>query len=430
MKKIIFLSLLCTLVITLPAAAQLESRGEDTKFFLDAAAFDAQTPDKSRIDVYVLVPYQSLEFMKSGESYGASYELVVTILDSLGYETEHEIVERKIRESDYFIARGGAGDFDPHQFRFEVDPGEYIVNVELNDVLGDKNFRRSRTVSPIDFDSYDFSISGLLLVSDIESSGEGFVITPHVSDNVGNLEDALFVFFEAYAKEDKNVGFFYGIYGQKDKPLFVSDTTYKDITAPIDREYLKLDIPNTVGQGFYVLKVFAMQSPEDGEEKLIAASQRSVNVMLALHGWALNDLDKAIEQLLYVAARKDIKYIEDAPDAETKQKRFLEFWKERDPSPGTERNEAFDEYYTRILYANQNFTTYTKGWRTDQGMVYVTFGKPSYVETSQQSSGGGVYQRWTYPDNRYFVFYDRTGFGDYRLVEPMAVTELYEYDRY
>ncbi len=59
-----------------------------------------------------------------------------------------------------------------------------------------------------------------------------------------------------------------------------------------------------------------------------------------------------------------------------------EFWRQRDPTPGTPRNEFKEEHFRRIEFANKKFGRGTpfKGWRTDRGRFYIKLGTPSYVE--------------------------------------------------
>jgi hypothetical protein len=65
---------------------------------------------------------------------------------------------------------------------------------------------------------------------------------------------------------------------------------------------------------------------------------------------------------------------------------------------------------------------------TDKGMVYIIFGPPvSYERRQDYYNPNRVYERWYYSNNREFLFVDNNGFGDFRLVEPPAVTEKYEY---
>ena len=114
---------------------------------------------------------------------------------------------------------------------------------------------------------------------------------------------------------------------------------------------------------------------------------------------------------------------------------FIEnFWRRRDPNPDTEENEFREQYYERIAYANEHFSSGIPGWRTDRGRIYIAWGKPDSIET--HPTGGG-YERpsWegggsttTYPfevwwyrhldgvgDGIEIEFVDPTGTGEYRL---------------
>lgn len=55
------------------------------------------------------------------------------------------------------------------------------------------------------------------------------------------------------------------------------------------------------------------------------------------------------------------------------------FWME---SGGTRDRgrELIKKYYTRVEESNRYFTTYTEGWRTDRGMIYLVYGPPVMVE--------------------------------------------------
>lgn len=114
---------------------------------------------------------------------------------------------------------------------------------------------------------------------------------------------------------------------------------------------------------------------------------------------------------------------------------FIEnFWRRRDPNPDTEENEYREQYYERIAYANEHFSSGIPGWKTDRGRVYIAWGKPDSIETHPT---GGAYDRpsWegggsttTYPfevwwyrhldnvgDGLEIEFVDPTGTGEYRL---------------
>jgi GWxTD domain-containing protein len=124
-----------------------------------------------------------------------------------------------------------------------------------------------------------------------------------------------------------------------------------------------------------------------------------------------------------------------ALQTDDERENFIEnFWRRRDPNPDTEENEFREEYYERIAYANEHFTSGTPGWKSDRGRVYITWGKPDSIESHPS---GGQYDRpsyegggetTTYPFETWFYrhldnvgegleieFVDPTGTGEYRL---------------
>lgn len=124
-----------------------------------------------------------------------------------------------------------------------------------------------------------------------------------------------------------------------------------------------------------------------------------------------------------------------ALQTDEERENFIEnFWRRRDPNPDTEENEYREEYYERIAYANEHFTSGIPGWKTDRGRIYIAWGKPDSVESHPT---GGSYDRpsyegggstTTYPFEIWFYrhldgvgdgleieFVDPTGTGEYRM---------------
>jgi GWxTD domain-containing protein len=125
----------------------------------------------------------------------------------------------------------------------------------------------------------------------------------------------------------------------------------------------------------------------------------------------------------------------DSLKTDDEREQFIEgFWYRRDPDPDTDVNEYREEYYQRIAYANEHYTSGIPGWKTDRGRIYIMFGKADQIESHPS---GGSYDRpaWegggstsTYPFEiwwyRYIEgvgsdveieFVDPTGSGEYRI---------------
>ena len=64
-----------------------------------------------------------------------------------------------------------------------------------------------------------------------------------------------------------------------------------------------------------------------------------------------------------------------------REKFFQEYWRARDPSPGTAENEALAEFLKRMEFANRSFTRTgkLKGMFTDMGRVYIRYGPPDEI---------------------------------------------------
>lgn len=83
------------------------------------------------------------------------------------------------------------------------------------------------------------------------------------------------------------------------------------------------------------------------------------------------------------------------------------FWLERAGSKEKARG-MIRLYYNRIQLANEYFTSYKAGWKTDQGIIFTIFGNPTRVQKTED------YEYWYYRrtgnrDSVEFVFDNRDG---------------------
>ena len=69
------------------------------------------------------------------------------------------------------------------------------------------------------------------------------------------------------------------------------------------------------------------------------------------------------------------------------------FWRQRDPDPDTAENEYKEQFYERVAYADEHFSSGKPGRMTDRGRIYIKFGKPDEIESHP---AGGTYQRPSY----------------------------------
>lgn len=130
---------------------------------------------------------------------------------------------------------------------------------------------------------------------------------------------------------------------------------------------------------------------------------------------SLLNLNVAIDMLKYILKPKELDTFRKG-DYQEREKKFTSFWKKRDPTPNTDYNELMAEYYRRIDYAFEHFTTLrSPGFNSDEGKVYISMGPPKSVHR-QFPTNGPSREIWNYPDKQY-IFEATSGFGDYKLIK-------------
>ena len=110
---------------------------------------------------------------------------------------------------------------------------------------------------------------------------------------------------------------------------------------------------------------------------------------------------------------------------------FIEtFWKQRDPTPGTPKNEYKEELLKRFQYVNEFYGrgTTREGWKTDMGRIHMILGPPASVEHFEATIGLVPCYSWSYygdarrglPPQFNLLFYQRGGLGEFKLYDPVS----------
>jgi GWxTD domain-containing protein len=383
-------------------------------------------PDSSRLDVYTALPYRSIQFASSGRDYVGSYRLAITIRDNTGMTVVHEqSLERTLRAGERPTASSEMEDIT--QSVFTVPPGRYRVEVSATDQLSSRQWRTAQHVTIPDWRRQPIGISGILLVSRIEERNRRYVLTPYIGSDIGALGDGFFAFFEVYSGPERALQLRARIL---DSTTTVYATAWQSIrtdSTGTAQHFIRIVPPVArMPQGQYMIRVEAATDTTT----ILASAERSIELRYGVSSSIFSDITRTIRQLRYIATQAEIDSMLAKPTDAERRAAFEQFWKEHDPTPGTLRNEAFEEYYARIEYANRNFRSYTEGWLTDMGMVYIVLGEPSSVERRVNPYDNRSIIIWTYTQlNRRYIFIDNTGFGDYRLSPstPFFLSEKYRY---
>jgi GWxTD domain-containing protein len=136
----------------------------------------------------------------------------------------------------------------------------------------------------------------------------------------------------------------------------------------------------------------------------------------------------AFKQAAYIMTGEQKLTYQQLNDLEAKKRFVAEFWWRHDPTPATVQNEFYLEYLRRIAYANDKLRSFAReGWQTDRGRVYLVYGPPSDIDYFPSTESAKPYERWFYENLEggvEFIFIDKTGFREFRLVHSSKVGEI------
>lgn len=316
-------------------------------------------------------------------------------------------------------------------------PGRYSLFLDLNRDGSQRGARsRERTFEITDFQSADKGIIGLLN----HSAENGDVVSLgflNYGENVlyGQDYQLMVVLPSGSDQQEYQIRIEKLLFGSDDQtegsPLFETTFSLDDVVYT-DGFSLKPDSKkpeftfHKTADGFpvYITDIPNRQFPNTRFKLTVTASgvdepvaSKNINSRWIGMPVSLLNLDVAIDMLRFIADDAQVRQMKRGSTAE-RERKFRDFWAERDPTPNTEFNELMTEYYNRIDHAYNNYTTPERpGYESDQGRAYILYGAPVRKERTFPP-GSPTREVWVY-NNRTLVFEATSGFGDFRLVQEL-----------
>ncbi len=413
-------------VILLTFATPLEAQTElsrahqsDVPLFHFDIVKKASLQDSSlgQLDITTKIAYDELQFTKGELGFNANYEITVVIYDDDKNQVDGTIWQKDVAVQQYEMTNS-RNDFSYSEASFQVEPGEYEISVGLTDMDSRQKANKKESIIIPDYLGSVIGISDIIFARSVTSDSLGNLsIIPEVTDATSGVGNELFAIYEVYTDSSVNeVNVFYEIIDPRDDTVF--ENTLSLSTHNFRTPHLfQLDIDSlTFGKHILHMEIKANEEVREIEKMF--------NVRWVGLPATVSDLELAIEQIRYIADKKEYKKMKKA-ESDEKLQLFKEFWQLRDPTPGTEANEEADEHYRRVQYANDNFTVFRDGWKTDMGMLYIILGPPNEVDRNPYPLQDKPYEIWYYYKINYdFVFYDDRGYGEYRLMNAYSLEEL------
>lgn len=383
-------------------------------FFIDPVSFYNMSNKENRLDVYIEIPHTNIAFKRNqtNSTFEADLDYTIQIKGPTDENIYNESYSTQIINSitdhsnlsnrSEFILRS-----------YTLTPGYYNLSVTVTDKNLYNTYTLSEKIELIPTEQNNISFSDILLLSRYdESDPQKKIISPLVNNNVGNLNQ-FFVFFEIYNNNEVST--------LENFDFIIIDSEGKEFVRTKTDFYLTPGVNQRV-QSFssreLPIGTFNLKIVDSKTQQLFTS--KAMSFKWDYFPASIDDLDLAIRQTIYIATGAEYDKMREAKTPEQKQRAFMDFWRAKDPNPGSLRNDKMAEYYDRIKIANDRYSTYFDGWRTDMGMIYIMYGDPSSIERNPFSESSKPYEIWEYYNiSRRFVFIDNTGFGDYRLTTPI-----------
>jgi GWxTD domain-containing protein len=405
--------------------APAKSNPEGLDFQIDYALFRGPMTDSVQLEIYYRIFNRALQFIKVGEEYKANYEINVVVYDNNGNQLKSYTRSREITVNEYDRTVSGL-DFRTSQVNFFLAKGKYRFECVVIDRNNGESAKRVQKIEIVNLFDSDPVISGIEFLRAVDTvlydslfvKGNRTLI-PSVSREYGGDSSAVLLYYQEIYKGNK------GKDAIKVETQILDrnyDAVYRDtLTSPFNEDIIRQirQISLTgVKAGHYTLNIIL----RGRRDRIINEIKEPFRVFWTPEAMVHNDFEMAVAQLKYIASPSEMENFKNAKTPEEKIKLWRDFWFSRDPTPGTDDNEARDGYYWRIAYADEHFGLLKKeGWRTDRGMIYITYGEPDQIEDYPFEPDSKAYQLWYYYHSGYikrFIFVDEWGDGDYRLQFP------------
>jgi GWxTD domain-containing protein len=374
------------------------------RFSIDAGP--VWSGDSLWVAVEIGIPFRELMFRPADAGYEAQFDLIVVLLDGkrqisgdLWHEAAHARTQAQAREPANVFQR---------LIRLPGKPGKVRVEVTVSEPASGNEGRLTQEIEVPDFRREPLVIGKVWFGQcppDSAAREALLPLRPVVSRRFGLALGPICVWSRLYARTT-----------HAGDPVVLKWQILDD-----RRETVEQDEIHSVGGGANAPVFFHL--PID---KLWMGSYRLRLTATAGEIEATRNVDfemdetvisldhnpaESIALIRYIATADEIDTLERAAP-EGRQKAWDDFWASRGP-------DFKEEFFARVRYANEHFSSLGPGWKTDRGMVYIQYGPPDQVESYPHNIDTLPYEVWSYYSlRRRFVFVDYDGFGRYELYTP------------
>jgi GWxTD domain-containing protein len=401
----------------------------DTALGVTTVRFYRAPGPETLVEVFCRIPLATLAPL--ARSREAAYRVVVSVRDSSGLELWNRSWSQTVTGT--LLDVDGASSAE--HFQFAARPGRYTIDVAVTDSASGRLRRQRAEIAAYGERPH---ASDLLVAGGVRRAGAG-----DTTSRIGEIRKGGLLLETSgrpvATPERAQVGYYLEVYAERAETVSVTakvqDVAGKQYAAT---DAQRIALPAGGGAASAMLDLSGLP-PGDYRLDVVVATRDSQMVRAGtfgmtgfgrredvaapdtLGGLTEAKLDSMYAPLVYLLG-PDERGVYRGLTVEGKRSFLRQFWKKRDPTPSTPRNEAEDEFYRTVAEADRRFRERggggVRGWRTDRGRVFIRYGPADEVLDRSQGGGTRPYLVWKYTKGKRqkFVFLDSTGFGNYELV--------------
>lgn len=316
---------------------------------------------------------------------------------------------------------------------FELPPGNYEVVVSFTDENTGKQTFRSTYVFIPDPNNAVKNITNIRIFS--KSTEEDASYIPSTTYDIqSNIDSLKFVFQVTNNNADAPLTLFTKLLRIESDTSVARPMNHNNY-SPSSIQYQGIDYSSTeqlnsnrrvlnnpgnvlveftypkLERGNYRIEVY---SDSESDDKLYKARDFSIK---SRSYPTLKTAKELARPLVYIMTKKEYRSLMDLEDDAEIKKAMDRFWLSNIKNSQTAKS-VVELYYERVEEANKQFSNFKEGWKTDQGMIYILFGPPWYIDGELKT------KVWSYSYNSQEVE------KNFYFITPKLKTKYFPFNNY
>ena len=430
--RFIFLTaVLLTAFNTFAQDSPVVSKG-NLQFYIDNASFMGKE-NKTYTEFYLML--FSDQLISAGNDRDTVKELVIK--SSIINPDDERIVTDKQWTTNALLPRDSSSPNNTviyDQWAEFLSPGTYNVNVTIEAGNPEISGKAEFSIDVPKFNNNTFSISQIEFVSEVKKESTK---TPFTKGSQAVIPNP----WRRYGALNSRLSFFYEIYNLPVGSNLTGEYILTNNAGETVKKLSGIKYGNSTENASIVHGINISRLPTGTYDlNIIIKDSGDGNSFTKSRTFEVIRLDSITQNVGLTAEEAEIeggiiKYIGtpgqynfyESLDLTGKTRYVINFWAEKDPTPGTLENEYLQKIMERFRYANQNFKWgKTPGWKSDRGRVIIKYGMPDDIDYHSTEADTKDYEVWTYNQDRKFsfVFADLRSNGNYRLIHSTKEGEV------